>query len=96
MAKLTIVAKVVARQDAVEAVKAELIKMVAPTRLEEGCIDYSLHQDLEDPATFIFYENWENSACLQNHINSAHYRAYVAAVEGLIAGKKVHRMNMLA
>ncbi len=93
MSNLTVVAKVVAKQDAVETLKAELVKLVAPTRQEQGCIEYRLHQDNYDPAVFIFYENWESMACLERHINSSHYREYAAAVKGLIAEKMVHKMT---
>jgi quinol monooxygenase YgiN len=96
MSTVTVVAKITARSDAVEAVKAELLKMVAPTRQEEGCIEYRLHQDDDDPALFIFYENWQSPACLERHMNSPHFQAYVAAVGGLISEKVVHRMTEIA
>jgi len=41
MSKITVVAQVVAKSDAVDAVKAELLKMIAPTRQEQGCIEYT-------------------------------------------------------
>lgn len=92
MSNLTVVAKVVAKKGADEALKAELVKLIAPTRQEDGCIEYLLHQDNEDPAVFIFYENWENMTCLERHVSSAHYKNYVAAVKDLIAEKLVHKM----
>ncbi|GAL10173.1 hypothetical protein JCM19233_1150 [Vibrio astriarenae] len=56
MSKLTIVANIIAKQDKVELVKAELLKLIDVTRAEEGCINYDLHQDNENPAHFMFYE----------------------------------------
>ena len=96
MSQLTIVAKVTAKNESVESVKGELMKLVAPTREEEGCIDYNLHQDNDNPALFIFYENWESAACLEKHIQSDHYKAYIRAVDGLIEEKVVHRMTRIA
>lgn len=93
MPTVTVVAKITAKCDAVEAVKAELLKMIAPTRQEEGCIEYRLHQDNDNSAIFVFYENWKSPACLVQHINSEHYQAYVAAVGDLIADKLVHKMT---
>lgn len=95
MSRLTVVAKLVAKKESVETVKSELLKLVAPTRGEEGCIDYNLHQDNDNPALFIFYENWESAACLEKHINSAHYKAYAGAVAGLIEEKAVHKMTRI-
>jgi quinol monooxygenase YgiN len=93
MSTVTVVAKVVAKRDAIEPVKAELLKMIAPTRREEGCREYRLHQDHDDPAVFIFYENWESTACLQRHMDSGHFKEYLAAVNSLIADKAVHLMT---
>lgn len=96
MPPLTVVAKVVARNDALEAVKAELHKLVAPTRLETGCIAYTLHQDNADPAVFLFYETWEDAASLERHMNSDHFKGYVRAVEGLLEEKQVQIMTQIA
>jgi len=93
MSTVTVVAKVTAKSSTIESVKTELIKMLAPTRQEEGCIEYRLHQDNENPAVFVFYENWKNLTCLEQHMNSPHFQAYVAAVGDLIADKLVYKMT---
>lgn len=95
MSKLTVIAKVVAKRVSVEAVKAELLKLIEPTRKENGCIEYVLHQDNEDPTVFIFYENWESAACLEKHTNSDHFKKYVSAVDGLIDEKVVNKMTRI-
>lgn len=95
MSHLTVVAKVVAKKEAVESVKGELLKLVAPTREEDGCIDYTLHQDNDHPAVFIFHENWESAACLEKHMNSDHFKAYIRAVDGLIEEKAVYKMTRI-
>lgn len=96
MSKLTVVAKVIAKQEAVETVKTELLKLIEPTRLEEGCIEYKLHQDNDNPAVFVFYETWENLACLEQHMIKDHFKNYVAAVGSLIEEKVVHKMTSIA
>ena len=96
MSKITVVAKVVAKSNTIEQVRDELIKMIAPTRYEPGCLEYRLHQDKQDPTVFIFYENWENLSCLEQHLNSAHFQRYVAAVENLISEKVVNKMAEIA
>ncbi len=93
---ITVVAKLVAKKEAVEKVRAEALKMVEPTRQEPGCIEYRLHQDNEDPSIFLFYENWENLSCLEQHIKSAHYQSYVAAVGDLLSEKIVYKMTEIA
>lgn len=92
---VTVIARLVAKPEAIAEVKIELLKMVEPTRQEEGCLTYRLHQDNENPALFIFYEIWENMERLLAHTNTRHYREYAAAVEGKIAEKIVQKMTCL-
>ena len=96
MAKISVVAKLVAKKEAVETVKIEALKMVVPTRQEPGCLEYRLHQDNEDPAVFIFYENWENLTCLEQHMNSTHFQSFVADVGDLLAEQVIHKMTEIA
>ena len=95
MSTVSVVAQVVARQEAIEAVKAGLLRMIEPTRKEEGCREYRLHQDNADPAVFVFYENWDSMACLERHMDSGHFKEYVAAIGSMIAEKAVHIMTEL-
>ena len=95
MSKITVVAKLSASKDSVENVKAELLKLIGPTRKESGCLEYCLHQDNEDPAVFIFCENWESEACLARHMESDHFKNYVSAIDGMLEEKIVHRMTMI-
>jgi quinol monooxygenase YgiN len=90
MTTVTVVAKLTFAAHAVHTVVPELTKLVAATRSEEGCLEYRLHQDNDDPALFIFYENWKSQACLDRHLESAHFKSYVAAVGHLINGRVLH------
>lgn len=96
MHKITVVARVEAKAEALEQVRTELIRMVAPTRQEKGCLEYRLHQDRQNPAVFLFYENWEDQACLEQHLASPHYRRYAAAVSDLLADKQVRTLVEIA
>ena len=58
MATTNVVAKIVAKKGCAESVKSELQKLIAPTRQEQGCIEYLLFQDNEDPDIFMFYGNY--------------------------------------
>jgi len=93
---ITVVAKVVAKKDCVEAVKTELLKLIAPTRQENGCIEYNLHQDHDNPTVFVFYETWENGTCLDAHMATKHFKSYVEAVTSMIEEKIVHKMDRIA
>ncbi|PVB62172.1 putative quinol monooxygenase [Labrenzia sp. 011] len=95
MSKLTVVANIHARPDQIELVKAELLKLIPITRAEKGCIGYDLHQDNEDPAHFMFYENWESREIWQEHMNAPHLAAYMAATDGAIAEFTLNEMTQI-
>ncbi len=92
---LTIVANIQANADKIERVKAELEKLVPITQAEEGCIQYDLHQDNEDPARFLFYENWESRELWQVHMSAPHLAAYRQATEGAVAEFTLQEMSRL-
>lgn len=96
MSKLTIVAHIHAHPDQVDGVLARLKALVASTRAEEGCLQYDLHQDDEDPAHFLFYENWESRERWQAHMETPHIAAWREFAEGAVASFAVHRMTHIA
>lgn len=96
MAQLTIVASIQASPDQVDLVKAELEKLVPVTRTEKGCITYDLHQDNENPADFVFYENWESRALWQAHMKAPHLTAYLQAVDGAVEDFTVNELTQIA
>ncbi|WP_299803454.1 putative quinol monooxygenase [uncultured Shewanella sp.] len=92
---LTIVANITAHADKVEKVKAELLKLIAITRNEQGCLQYDLHQDNDNPAHFTFYENWASRELLQAHMNAQHLKDYVAATEGMVKELTLTEMTLI-
>lgn len=96
MAKLTIVANIKTKADKIDLVKTELEKLIDITRAEKGCINYDLHQDNEDPAHFLFYENWESRELWQTHIANTHLAAYMAATEGAVESFTLNEMTRIA
>ena len=96
MSKLTIVANVHANSDQIDLVKAELEKLVPITRAEEGCIQYDLHRDNDNPLHFMFFEIWESRELWQTHMNAPHLAAYVEAVDGAIADFTLNEMSQIS
>ncbi|TRX54977.1 putative quinol monooxygenase [Thalassomonas sp. M1454] len=93
MSKLTIVANIKAHPEKIDLVKSELEKLIPITRAEKGCIQYDLHQDNEDPAHFLFYENWESRELWQTHMNAPHLAQYMSATEGAVAQFTLNEMT---
>jgi len=93
--KLTIVAKILAKEEKREFVKSELLKLIDVTRSEEGCIDYDLHQDNENKNIFLFYENWTNRDLWQAHMNNTHLAKYMKATEGAVEEFTLNEMTQI-
>jgi quinol monooxygenase YgiN len=90
---LTIVANIHAKPDRIHLVKTELEKLIPVTRAERGCLQYDLHQDNENPARFLFYENWESRELWQLHMKAPHLVAYGKATEGAVAEFTLYEMS---
>lgn len=86
MATLRVVARIPARPDTVDAVKAVLLTLIAPTRAESGCIRYELLQNHEDPTDFTFVEEWSGDAALQAHMGTPHIAAALGKLGDLLGG----------
>lgn len=94
--KISIVAKILAKEGKREFVKNELIKLSGLSKSDEGCINYDLHQDNENPKLFVVYENWENKDALQKHASSKHFVNYVELTKEAVEEFIVHEMTIIA
>ncbi|QIZ77632.1 putative quinol monooxygenase [Ferrimonas lipolytica] len=93
---LTIVATIVAKPQQLEFVKAQLLIVVAATRAEEGCLQYDLHQDHNDPSVFLLFENWQSRSHWESHKVAPHMDAYRQAMAAAIAKPTVvHQLGKL-
>jgi len=92
---LTIVAKILAKEGHRELVKNELLKLITITRAEKGCVNYDLHQDNENKNLFLFYENWENRALWQIHMNNTHLAEYMKATNGAVEEFTLNEMTVI-
>ncbi|MBW1856287.1 MAG: antibiotic biosynthesis monooxygenase [Deltaproteobacteria bacterium] len=62
MAEVTVIAQIKTKEGMEEKVGKELLKLVVPTRSEQGCIVYNLHQSAESKSLFMFYECWKRAS----------------------------------
>jgi quinol monooxygenase YgiN len=81
----TIIGTVTARPETRDELATLLAAQVAPTRAEEGCINYDFHVDAADPCVFVFYENWTSRAALDAHLAMPHLQPLFSQLERLLA-----------
>ena len=83
---ITVVATFQARPGKKTELKNALIGLVTPTRKEVGCLNYDLHVSPEDPAKFLFHENWTSKAHLDAHLQSPHIQVLLPRLNELAVG----------
>jgi quinol monooxygenase YgiN len=82
---VTVIATLKARPGQEEALRQELLALIPTTRKEEGCLNYDLHRSLDDPAIFVFHENWTDQAALDAHLANTHLTSFMEKADGLLA-----------
>lgn len=84
---LRVVARVAAKANSVEQVRAILMGVVEPTRREPGCLSYQLLQNQADPTDFTFIEEWASAAAEQSHFTTPHISNALRQLPGLLAAE---------
>ncbi|MFG0258099.1 MAG: putative quinol monooxygenase [Phycisphaerales bacterium JB043] len=95
MPQLIIVARIQAKDDKIELVKNQLLKLIGTTHKEPGCVKYDLHQDNKNPAHFLFYEIWDSRELWQTHMANQHLKEYMAATEGAVDQLDLYEMTRI-
>jgi quinol monooxygenase YgiN len=80
-----VVAHLAAKPETVEQTREVLLGLVGPTRAEEGCIEYELHQNTADPTDLTFIEEWTDDAALDAHLQTAHIAEAIEKLNDLLA-----------
>ena len=81
--KVTVLARFRAKAGMEEQLKQAIMACVAPTRAEAGCINYDLHQRVEDKGDLILYENWRSKKDLDVHLEMPYLQELKAKAEQL-------------
>ena len=78
--------------DHVARLRDAAVIMAQATRDEPGCRAYAFWQDIENPARFRVYEEWDDREKLQAHFETAHMQVWRAALQsgGLLSLSLIH------
>ena len=89
MNELKIIAVITAKEDHKADILKALHTVVDGTRKEEGNISYDLHQDTKNPLKYTIIEGWKSQEAIDLHNQTAHFLAFVKAIEGKIDGLEI-------
>lgn len=81
MTELKIVATIVVKAAHQQEMEKVFHTVVDATRKEAGNVSYDLHQDVKNPLKYTILEVWKSQAAIDEHNESTHFKAFVAAVE---------------
>ena len=94
---LTVIANMRAKPGKEQQLREALQALVEPTTKEAGYVNYDLHQGVEDPAVFYFYENWESPEHLDVHLKTPHLEKFMAVMDDLLEGElRIERLRRIA
>ncbi|BAY49325.1 hypothetical protein SAMD00079811_69540 [Scytonema sp. HK-05] len=73
--QVTVTARMKVKQGLEDRFKQELQTVIATTRSENGCINYDLHQSVDNPSLFMLHENWISKDILEQHLEMPYIKA---------------------
>ena len=85
MSSLTNLAFFRARAGQTQALGSALRALVDPTRAEAECLNYDLHQSIDDGDVWLVYENWRSTEGSEAHMRAPHVQAFLKVAPDLIA-----------
>jgi quinol monooxygenase YgiN len=81
---LTVIARMRAKAGKEQELREALEALIEPTSQEKGYVNYDLHQGVEDPRWFFFYENWDSAADLDAHLQTPHLVEFAGRLDEFI------------
>ena len=69
---------------AAEAFRAELLRVLAPTRAEAGCLAIRIFESLREPFVFAIHSEWVDEAAFELHARLPHTVRFLEAAKELL------------
>jgi quinol monooxygenase YgiN len=95
MTPLYLAVHIVAKPGQESALRQALEALVAPSRADDGCMQYDLHVDRDTPARLFFYEAWRDEAAWQAHDKAAHLVRFRQDAGALIDSITIHQLTRI-
>jgi len=93
---VTLAAIVRAKEGQELLLEAELRALVAPTRREEGCLQYDLHRSTDLTGQFFLHEVWETREHHTAHYETPHFLRWNARKDALLAAREATFWQQIA
>lgn len=80
----TVMCIVEAKPGKEEELKQQLMNVIEPSRKESTCLEYHLHEDINNSARFVLYEKWESKEAHQQQFQKPYILAFASKLDGLL------------
>lgn len=84
--RITVLGRIEAKPGTEETLKQALLSVLGPTRAEAGCINFYLHQGVENRRLFMAYQNWASKEDEDKHYQAPYMQAYMKEAPNLLGG----------
>jgi quinol monooxygenase YgiN len=84
---VTLLVQLRAKQGQHLMLESEIRALIAPTRKEEGCLQYDFHRSLDDPNLFLLHEVWASREHHQAHRQTPHFLRWDTRKDSLLASR---------
>jgi len=85
----------IAKEGSEAKMKELLTAMVAPSKIEDGCIFYDIFVYENNPRKFMAVESWRDEAALDGHKGTEHYAIYKSSYEPYCEKKYSDELEIL-
>lgn len=94
--RIYLTATIKSKPEHVEELKALLEQLAVNAKTEKACIQYDLHQGIEDPLLFVFYEIWETGEGLALHNEQPYIKHFATEAPRLMqAPPIIHKLQLV-
>lgn len=94
--KLFVIATIVAKEEWRSQLGDALGTLVAIAKTEPGFVQYDLHESLENPGTFVFYEIWEDETSLETHNNTPSMKTFGERISDWVDSVKLEKFKLIS
>ncbi len=79
------ISKMIVKQGKVDEFISIFKEMIEPTKDEQGCIQYEMYQDEDNPALLIVLEQWNCREDFDRHLESEHFKKIAPKMVALLS-----------
>ena len=95
--QLIIIAESIAKPGHEDELRQQLMTLIGPSRSELGCVQYTLHENPDNPGKFLFYEIWKDDAAFEFHTKTKHFVEFGPKVANIrLPSPPLRKMRVIA